>query len=59
MAICQVCGKGPQFGRSVSFSKRHTNRAYRPNIQSTIIMVDGHPTKVSVCTRCLRTLNKD
>jgi len=58
MAVCQICGKGPQFGHNVSFSKRHTNRVYRPNVQTATILVDGRPTRVAICTRCLRTLNK-
>jgi len=58
MAVCEICGKSPQFGHNVSFSKRRTNRAWRPNIQTTTVMVDGRPKKVRVCARCLRTLNK-
>ena len=59
MAICEMCGKKPQFGHNVSFSKRRTNRMWRPNIQTTTVMVDGRPKKITVCARCLRTLNKD
>lgn len=58
MATCEMCGKSPQFGHNVSFSKRRTNRMWRPNIHTTTIMVDGRPKKIRVCTRCLRTLNK-
>ena len=58
MAICEMCGKKPQFGHNVSFSKRRTNRMWRPNVQTTTIMVEGRPKKVTVCARCLRTLNK-
>lgn len=59
MAICEMCGKKPQFGHNVSFSKRRTNRMWRPNIQTTTVMVEGRPKKVTVCARCLRTLNKE
>lgn len=58
MAKCELCGKGPQFGHNVSHSKRRTNRRFLPNIQKAVIMVDGQAKRVSVCTRCLRTLNK-
>ncbi|NLD71651.1 MAG: 50S ribosomal protein L28 [Chloroflexi bacterium] len=58
MATCEMCGKKPQFGHNVSFSKRRTNRMWRPNVQTTTIMVEGRPKKVTVCARCLRTLNK-
>jgi len=58
MAKCSICGKTPQFGHNVSHSKQATNRSWKPNIQKATIMVDGKPKKVSICTRCLRTLNR-
>ncbi|NLX36661.1 MAG: 50S ribosomal protein L28 [Chloroflexi bacterium] len=58
MASCEVCGKGPQFGHNVSHSKVATNRQWSPNIQKVTLVVDGHPRKVNICTRCLRTLNR-
>eukprot|EP01133_Synstelium_polycarpum_P027103 gene27103-32647_t len=33
-AVCDVCAKGPGFGKSVSHSHRRTNRRWNPNIQS-------------------------
>jgi large subunit ribosomal protein L28 len=59
MAKCEICGKTPQFGHNVSHSMRHTNRQFRANIQQTTVVVDGQARKVKVCTRCLRTLNKE
>ena len=55
---CNVCGKTTQFGRNVSFSKRRTNRMFKPNIQTRRIVVDGVTTKINVCTNCLRTMAK-
>jgi large subunit ribosomal protein L28 len=55
---CDVCGKKPMFGNSVSHSKRHTKRRWLPNIHRTTVMVEGKKTKVNICTRCLRTLYK-
>jgi large subunit ribosomal protein L28 len=55
---CEICGKGPQFGNSVSHSKKATKRRWMPNIQRVTIP-DGKTTKrINICTRCLRTLNK-
>ena len=59
MAKCEICGKTPQFGHNVSHSMRHTYRQFRANIQQTTVVVDGQARKVKVCTRCLRTLNKE
>ncbi len=55
---CEICGKGPQFGHSVSHSKQATKRRWVPNIQRVTVR-DGQATKrINVCTRCLRTLHK-
>ena len=55
---CDVCGKTTQFGRNVSFSKRRTNRLFKPNVQSRVIVVDGVAKRQNVCTQCLRTMVK-
>ena len=52
---CEVCGKGPSWGMSVSHSHRRTKRRWNPNIQRVRAMVDGRPTYIKVCTRCLRS----
>ncbi|MGE5381222.1 MAG: 50S ribosomal protein L28 [Methylocystaceae bacterium] len=55
MAKCVVCGKGVTFGKQYSHSHIRTNRSWKPNVQKVSIVVDGRPTKASVCTRCLRS----
>ena len=58
MAMCEVCGKTRTFGHNVSHSKRRTNRDWLPNVQTKSLLVDGQMKKVSICSRCLRTLSK-
>jgi large subunit ribosomal protein L28 len=58
MAVCDVCGKGPQFGHNVSHSKRRTNHQWVPNVQPVVVEVDGVPKRLRICTRCLRTIQK-
>jgi large subunit ribosomal protein L28 len=53
-AVCDVCGKKPSFGKSVSHSHRRTNRRWNPNIQRVRAMVDGSVKRVRVCTACLK-----
>lgn len=55
---CKLCGKGPQYGHAVSFSKRATNRRFMPNISKRTVTVQGLEQKLMVCAKCLRTLNK-
>jgi large subunit ribosomal protein L28 len=59
MARCEMCGKGPSFGHNVSFSKRRTNRMWRPNLQKKkVINSDGQTVQVRMCTQCIRTMSK-
>ena len=46
--VCEVCGKHPVAGRSISHSHRVTNRKFRPNIQRVYVVVDGHRRKMNV-----------
>ena len=55
---CDVCGKTSVFGHNVSFSKRRTNRMFKPNVHRKTMIVNGEPKKVNVCTRCMRTAVK-
>ena len=55
---CQVCGKGPQFGHNVSFSKRATNRRFDVNLVKHTVSYHGKEQRLLVCANCLRTLNK-
>ena len=56
-ATCDVCGKGPGFGMSVSHSHRRTRRRWNPNIQTVRAMVGKAgktPKKLDVCTSCIK-----
>ena len=53
--ICEVCGKHPVAGRSISHSHRVSNRKFRPNVQKVTIRDNkGHVRKARVCTSCLK-----
>jgi large subunit ribosomal protein L28 len=58
MAKCEICGKTPSFGNSVSHSNVRTKRQWKPNIQKVTIYKDGRPEPMKLCTRCLRSLNR-
>ena len=53
-ANCDVCGKGPSFGHSISHSHRRTKRRWNPNIQTVRAMVGRTPKKLNVCTSCIK-----
>jgi large subunit ribosomal protein L28 len=55
VANCEICGKGVAFGKKVSHSHIRTNRQWKPNVQRVKVIVEKTPTKLYVCTRCLRS----
>jgi large subunit ribosomal protein L28 len=53
--VCEVCGRGPGTGHTVSHSNVKTLRKFQINLQSK--KIDGAKTRV--CTRCIKTANKE
>lgn len=58
MAKCAHCGKTTTFGNAVSFSKRNTNRPFRPNLQKVTVIENGRKVQKVLCAKCIRTLAK-
>lgn len=57
-AICDLTGKGKQFGNHVSFSQRHVKRVWKPNLQKKTFMLDGQKVTMNLSTTAIRTLKK-
>ncbi len=53
-SVCEVCGKSPIFGKSLSHSHRRTNRRWNPNVQRVRAIVNGSPVRLHVCTSCIK-----
>ncbi len=53
-SVCDVCGKTPGFGNTISHSHRRSRRRFNPNIQKRRVLVTGSPQKVAICTKCLK-----
>ena len=53
-SVCEVCGKRPSFGMSISHSHRRNKRRWNPNIQRIRAIVGGQTKRVHVCTSCIR-----
>ena len=58
MQVCDITGKGKQFGHNVSFSQRHTKKVWKPNLQSKTVVIDGKKVKLNVSAQGIRTLKK-
>ncbi len=51
---CDICGKGPMFGHSISHAHNVTRRKFMPNLQRVRVRVDGRVKRLRICTRCLK-----
>jgi large subunit ribosomal protein L28 len=53
--VCDICGKGVQFGQNVSHAHNITKRRWEVNLQPVRAVVAGKPRRLRVCTRCIRS----
>jgi len=58
MAKCAHCGKTTSFGRNRPWSKKATQRTFRPNLQNVTVWENGVKVRKVLCAKCLRTLSK-
>ena len=54
-SVCEICGKKPNFGMSLSHSHRRTKRRWNPNIQRVRAVVSGSTKRVNACTGCIKS----
>jgi len=52
--VCEICGKIPAYGNSVSHANNRTRRRFLPNLQQIHISEGGKNRRACVCTRCIR-----
>ena len=52
---CEVCGKSPVFGQSLSHSHKASKKKWKPNLQKVKAQTPGGTRRIWVCTRCLRS----
>jgi large subunit ribosomal protein L28 len=54
--ICELCGKKPQAGHSISHAHNVTNRRFMPNLQRVRTQDErGRSRRILACTRCIRS----
>ena len=53
--VCQICGKKPLTGNTISHAHNVNKTRRLPNLQNVKAVVDGKPQRLVVCTRCLRS----
>jgi large subunit ribosomal protein L28 len=52
--VCDVCGKKPSTGYTVSHSHRKTKRRWKPNLQTVTVGAENGNKRIKVCTKCLK-----
>ena len=58
MQVCDLTGKGKQYGSNVSFSQRHTKKVWKPNLQAKTFELNGKKVTMKLSTQAIRTLKK-
>lgn len=58
MAKCEMCGKKPMFGNKRSHSMKATRRQFKPNLQRIRVQKQGSSVRMTLCTKCIKTLAK-
>jgi large subunit ribosomal protein L28 len=53
--VCEVCGKGPQFGNKVSHAHNVSRRRWNVNLRPVRAMVKGSNKRMRVCAQCLKS----
>jgi large subunit ribosomal protein L28 len=52
---CEICGKTPVVGRTLSHAHNVRARRFEPNLQRVRAMVHGGIRRIRVCTRCIKS----
>lgn len=53
--VCDLCGKRPVIGMSVSHAHNRTKKRLMPNLQSVRAKTPSGVKRLKVCTRCIRS----
>ncbi len=53
--VCEICGKKPLYGNSISHAHNRTRRRWEPNLQQVRAQISGKIRRISVCASCLKS----
>lgn len=52
---CEICGKGPQFGATISHAHNVNKKVRYPNLRRVKAVVEKEVKHIRVCAKCLRS----
>jgi large subunit ribosomal protein L28 len=53
--VCELCGKGPQFGNAISHAHNVSKRRWNVNLRPVRAKIQGATKRLRVCTNCLKS----
>jgi large subunit ribosomal protein L28 len=54
--VCNICGKGPQFGNNISHAHNVTRRRWNVNLRPVKAKLEnGSNKRIRVCTSCIKS----
>jgi large subunit ribosomal protein L28 len=54
--VCELCGKGPQFGNNISHAHNVTRRRWNVNLRPVKAKLEsGGNKRIRVCTSCIKS----
>ena len=52
--VCEICGKKPSFGNTISHAHNVRRRRWNPNLRRVKAVIGGVRKHVRACTACIR-----
>lgn len=52
--VCDICGKHPGVGNTISHAHNTTLRRWLPNLRQVRALIDGQVKRIKVCAKCLK-----
>ena len=54
---CELCGKHPVAGKTVSHAHNVNNRIVYPNLRTIKASIDGTVRRTKICMKCLKRIS--
>lgn len=53
--VCEICGKKPTVGFSISHAHNKTKKISYPNLQKVRTVQNGQTKRIRICTGCIKS----
>ncbi|MBN1600642.1 MAG: 50S ribosomal protein L28 [Chitinispirillaceae bacterium] len=55
---CEICGKHPQSGNTISHAHNVSKRMFYPNLRTIKTVINGTSKRIKICMKCLKATGK-